>query len=206
MMRRLQILDPDRFAGWDVIPAAVLAECEAADSVLRDAELWAADRREALTREVEAERASAAASAYADGLLQFSAAVDELRRATNALNGRLLDLLRTCLRQALMTIPAEEFLQAAIQPVLRVLPEGQGISIAVHPDRVADLDLALARTGHELPGGLKADVVPDPTLAEGACLVFTRSDVFDVSIEVMTDRLIEAVALHLNEADDENAG
>lgn len=205
-MRQLQLLDPGRFAGWDVIPASVLAQCEAADLVLRETEAWAVARRENLTREAEAERARATATAYAEGLQSFSAAVDDLRQATAALNGRLLDLLRTCLRQVLSDIPPDAFLQAAIQPVLRVLPEDQSLSIAVHPDRIADLDAALARVGHDLPGGLKADIVPDPTLEPGACLVFTRSDVFDASIEVMTDRLIDAVALHLNEADHEDAG
>ncbi|MCU0910044.1 MAG: hypothetical protein MUE98_01455 [Rhodobacteraceae bacterium] len=204
-MRRIRLLEPDRFSGWDVIPAALLAECEQAQSVLREAEAWAEAKRATIGHEIETARAEAHAEAYAEGLRQFTEAVRESRAVVADLNDRLLDLLKTCLRQVLATIPADELLQSSIAPVLRVVPAGQPISIAVHPDRVADLEAALAGVARDMAGGFAAEALPDGTLDRDACLIFTQTDVFDVGIEVMTDRLIDAVATHLKAAQDTGA-
>ena len=192
-MRQLKTLDPHGLDGLWVLRAAQVHALFSADDILRQTEIWRAEQESALTARIDADCAQARGMAYHDALGELRQAVAAYRDAVTALDQRLEGMLHTCLLHLLGQTPPHEVMRAALRPVLAALHADDDVVIAVHPGRVADLRAALADLSDIALARPWISIEPVETLTESRCVIYSRSDVIDISIEVLADQLLTAV-------------
>ena len=173
------------------------AECEAlfsAAQIIATAEADLDARRIAAEAEIERRCHSAGEDAYREGIAMFVDAAEQLKAAERDVREKVIGLVRCCLDSVVETLPEEAVFQTAIRRVLPDIdPEGE-VVFTVHPDRATALDRALEDGEGALLGeGRIGRVETNPALSLGSCIILTGSSVIDISVDVMTDRLIEVL-------------
>lgn len=203
-MRRIRLIDPDILPDGGVLRAdQVQALCTASDLIER-AEAWAAERDAAYAARLDQALAEAREQAYADGLKALLEASAAYRGATRTLHGKLTGLLRDCLGHVFRERPAEDVLHAAILPVLSSITIDEDVAIVVHPSRVSALETALVRASKTI-GEARIGVETDLALGPEECRIYTDTEVINAGADVITERLIGALAQHLSAAEAEGA-
>jgi flagellar biosynthesis/type III secretory pathway protein FliH len=193
-MRRLEMLDPRALDGRRILRAAEFHDLAQAEDILSETRIWAENRRANIEEELHAQRREAFTLAYSEGFSAFSTAVEGYQSAADAVKERVMDLLRTCLRRVLGSLPADDVLYALVAPVLTDIRINQEISVLAHPDAIPDLQMALERVSANLPSGVTLIARADPKLDAQDCLIYTEDEVFNVSIPVTCDLLCRALA------------
>lgn len=193
-MKRIDILDPSILVGCRIIKAEQFAQMLRAHNVLAEAEAWAIDRKLALEDEIKAERSAAFTKAYGEGLAKFAQAISTYNEQADALNLRVLDLVRACLLRVLINLPQDEVLHDLIAPVVRDIRSDQEVTVLVHPDSLPDLKAAIARSTRVLPQSMVLTARSDPGLDPADCLIYTEEEVFNVSIPIACDQLCRALS------------
>ena len=193
-MIQINMLDPQALVGGRILKADQLAELIRAHDAMAEADEWVRDRKAALAQELEAERCAARDIASREGLAQFAAAIERYAQEADALSLRVMDLVRACLARVLTALPPEQVLHDLIAPVLREIRSDQEITILLHPDRLADLKLAMAQGGGQMVSGTSLTMRTDATIALSDCLLLTEEEVFTVSIPLACDLLCRALS------------
>jgi flagellar biosynthesis/type III secretory pathway protein FliH len=197
-MKQFKILDPASLPTSGVIRAEDLDAMIVASDIIAATEDWAAQQREDLVRHIEVERISAYADAYAEGLIELLDAAELHRTATSLMGDKLNFLVRKSVHHVLEQWPPEEMLKASISPVLADVEKEGEITISVHPSRTSDLRKALATF---IDDDLAVSLSEDPLLSVTGCVIYTPSDVINVSVDVLVDQLIEGLSGYLKLAE-----
>jgi type III secretion protein L len=162
----------------------------------------------ALRSELEAARAAARAEGRAEGYEAGRAAwAAELaaRHATrhaalHGLHGALVATVMQALRHLLAEVPEAQRLERLAGRVLETLIDARRLRLVVAPADVATARAALARWRDGRDGHV--DVVADPALARGDCLVETEDGAVDGRLDARLAALEAALAARLAPMED----
>lgn len=197
-MRRVELQTPAILEGRRVLKAAEFRDFARAADILAEAQAWSEAYRAGIEVELDERREAAIADGYAEGLSRFADAVARYDQVAEAVQARLMELLRACLARVLQEVPAERVLHDLIAPVLRDIRGPQEITVLVHPDALSGVRWALERFAQTGAGHLSLSARPDPGLGPQDCLIYSEEEVFNVSIPVTCDLLCRAIEGHLS--------
>jgi type III secretion protein L len=155
----------------------------------------------AALRNVEQVCTQARNDAYKDGLAKAES--EAVRRWTLAEIDRLswLKALQPALAEVVVDavsllakeIDRENLLARALELLQTSLRAVSRASLRVHPASVEAAESALRRFDRQTGLGRVADVVPDETLAEDACILESESGKVDASLQTQLDAIREAI-------------
>ncbi len=197
MLRQIVVNDPDAILLTGVLLAEEVHALDRAAMIVQNAEADVAARLEEHEAKLQATVDEAIERGYKDGYAQFFEATEAYRKASEALQENLLDLLRDSMEVVFRERPDIDVLKAIIAPVLQSIHASDRMTIVVNPADCANLEIILAENAGEIFDG-GADICPDPSLKQGSCRIYTETEAVDVSVEVTIDRLIGAISKHLD--------
>ena len=137
-------------------------------------------------------RKEARQAGYAEGISQFSAAIERLDTARSQLHTRLDGLLRQGLYGLLSRMPKEEWLLAVLDNVMGELRGDAEIVIMAHPVNMRALATVIEAVKQQ-GNSLSIRPEPNPQMAEDECLVYAGLEVIDVSVPVMVEEMLAAL-------------
>jgi flagellar biosynthesis/type III secretory pathway protein FliH len=193
-MRRIEILDKGSLPGSGILRSTDFASISKSDDIIRNTQSWAAARRAEIEAKLQEERKATLTRAYEEGLSGFLAARDGYLEATHKLSEKLEFLLLKSLDRLLGTLPPKDLLQATLAPLIGDLERQGEVRLLVHPTQVAMLRTFLAERLSD-PGAFA--VMSDASLDEPDCVIFTQSEIITVSIPVLVEQLMTAMATYL---------
>ncbi len=193
-MRRIEILDKGTVPGSGILRSTEFASISKSDDIIRNTQSWASARRAEIEAKLQEERKAALARAYEEGLSGFLTARNGYFEATRKLSEKLEFLLQKGLSRVLGDLAPNDLLQATLAPLISDLERQGEVRLQVHPTRVAMLRAFLAERLAD-PGAFA--VISDASLDEPDCVIFTQSEIITVSIPVLVDQLMIAMAQYL---------
>lgn len=190
-MRKLRLLDQSDLTAITVVPAEEVQAIAMASKVIDEAHAWAERRQSCHEQELKEQRKEAYDAGFEEGFAAFLAGRDAYLNAATQITASLEDLLRTSLQRILGELPSASLMQATLEPILSDIRQQGDITVSVHPNKIPDLRRAL----HDL-GFLsdRLDIVGSPELLADDCIIYTESSVINISIHVIVDKLVDAVA------------
>ncbi len=197
-MKQIKMIDPTYVFGKPVLQASEVRTISIASDIIEETQSWSVAHKADLVAQTEAERVQAFAEAYSDGMAEFVHAAEAYQNATQRLGDKLTFLVRKSVHRLLEIWPPEQLLEASIGPVLSEIERGAEISVSIHPDRSAVLRDVIANIANPR---VSISVNEDPGLTQADCIIFTPSEVINVSINVLVDQLIEGLGDFISLAD-----
>lgn len=209
LMQKVRLTDPSVLPECGILSARdVHALCDAS-AVMDAVDQWAEARKSEHLLALDASLTEATERAYADGLRDLGRAVELYRTAASKMEHRLSELLAECLYRVFHEHPPAELLRATVTPVLATISAGEEVAISTHPSRSVALEEAL-QASTEVTEALHLNLVPDAGLDPSECRIFTETEVIEVGVDVLVDRLLGALAIqtegHAEDADGDAHG
>ncbi|MBV9508140.1 MAG: type III secretion system stator protein SctL [Acidobacteriia bacterium] len=161
----------------------------------------AQQQAEAILAEAARRGEEAAAAArqrgYQDGLEQWAAALDSVARANQALNARYEgELVKLAVRIAEKIIGEElrarpETVVSIVREALRSVGNEQHLTVQVNPGESQQVAGMLDRLREVVKAGHDIQIVADPAIAPGGCIVHSDMGAVDARLETQLRRLEE---------------
>lgn len=178
--------------GPALIPAVVADANERARAIIAQATAQAdATRAQAL----EAARAEARAELATEHLALGQAHASELAAQQRQAIELAAAIARTLVADELTARP--ERIAAIAAPLIARVRRARRVTLRVHPDDVATLELALAQLRERCGVHGALDVTSDTAIARGGCVVSSDAGTLDARVETRIDALARALEAKL---------
>lgn len=194
-MKRIDVLDKGAVPNGGILRSNEFSSMSASDDIIRNTQTWAAARRREIEQKLEKEREDAIAAGYREGLQGFIEARYAYVQATSKLGDKLSFLLRKSLHRMFDAWMPEEILKATLAPVLSQLERQADVSIQVHPKSGGVLRDFLSEQVKDMNA---FKIVENLGLDEGECVIFTQSEIIDMSRTVLIDQLMTAMSEYID--------
>ncbi|MBV9505677.1 MAG: type III secretion system stator protein SctL [Acidobacteriia bacterium] len=141
--------------------------------------------------------AAARQRGYQDGLEQWAAALDSVARADQALNARYEgELVKLAVKIAEKIIGEElrarpETIVSIVREALRSVGNEQRLTVQVNPGESQQVAGMLDRLREVVKAGHDIQIVADPAIAPGGCIVHSDMGAVDARLETQLRRLEE---------------
>lgn len=189
-MVNIALFPPGRLAlepGVRLLKAADYAVFVQASEIIAQAEAEAEKLRQQSQQAYEEQRQAGFAAGMAEGKAQMAeqlldtmaASVDQVA----AMEKQLVDVVMMSLRTILGSIDHEELTPKIVANALRLVRDEKKIILRVSEAESAAVATRLADMRRQYPGMGRVEIVSDPTLAKGGCVLETDIGVVDASLE-----------------------
>lgn len=156
---------------------------------------WIAAQKDACAKECAAALADAKKAGRDQGRAEYASAVAAYVDARSALSTEIEDILRSCLGAVLGACPDHEILRASVASALHSGASDADLTIHVAQNDLVAMTEIVAKLEPAQLASAHIDVMPDPSVPQGSCTIFTQTDVLTINRDILCDQLLSALSV-----------